>query len=85
MVPVPPSSGKVVEAGRRTGTSLPSVTFSLVARSDDGRLHGVVVASRILAAGALVPGATAEVGAIATQAGGCTAGPGGRESVSRRR
>ncbi|GIJ23873.1 DUF1028 domain-containing protein [Micromonospora lutea] len=44
------------------------MTFSLVARSDDGRLHGVVVASRFLAAGALVPGAAAEVGAIATQA-----------------
>jgi uncharacterized Ntn-hydrolase superfamily protein len=44
------------------------VTFSLVARSDDGRLHGVVVASRFLAAGALVPAAEAEVGALATQA-----------------
>ncbi|GIJ11620.1 DUF1028 domain-containing protein [Micromonospora andamanensis] len=44
------------------------MTFSLVARSDDGRLHGIVVASRFLAAGALVPGAAAEVGAIATQA-----------------
>ncbi|MBQ1026141.1 DUF1028 domain-containing protein [Micromonospora sp. C95] len=44
------------------------MTFSLVARSDDGRLHGVVVASRFLAAGALVPGAAADVGAIATQA-----------------
>ncbi|MFI7576576.1 DUF1028 domain-containing protein [Micromonospora sp. NPDC049497] len=44
------------------------MTFSLVARSDDGRLHGVVVASRFLAAGALVPAAEAEVGAIATQA-----------------
>ncbi|ABP55355.1 DUF1028 domain-containing protein [Salinispora tropica] len=44
------------------------MTFSLVARSADGRLHGVVVASRFLAAGALVPAAEAEVGAIATQA-----------------
>ncbi|MEU4645552.1 DUF1028 domain-containing protein [Micromonospora sp. NPDC023814] len=44
------------------------MTFSLVARSDDGRLHGVVVASRFLAAGALVPVAEAEVGALATQA-----------------
>ncbi|MFG3714752.1 DUF1028 domain-containing protein [Micromonospora sp. NPDC047730] len=44
------------------------MTFSLVARSDDGRLHGVVVASRFLAAGALVPAAEAEVGALATQA-----------------
>ncbi|WP_018216077.1 DUF1028 domain-containing protein [Salinispora vitiensis] len=43
------------------------MTFSLVARSADGRLHGVVVASRFLAAGALVPAAEAEVGAIATQ------------------
>ncbi|MGN9775907.1 DUF1028 domain-containing protein [Micromonospora sp. H33] len=44
------------------------MTFSLVARSDDGRLHGVVVASKFLAAGALVPAAEAEVGALATQA-----------------
>ncbi|WP_018223571.1 DUF1028 domain-containing protein [Salinispora pacifica] len=44
------------------------MTFSLVARSADGKLHGVVVASRFLAAGALVPAAEAEVGAIATQA-----------------
>ncbi|MEW2378459.1 DUF1028 domain-containing protein [Micromonospora sp. NPDC047812] len=44
------------------------MTFSLVARSDDGRRHGVVVASRFLAAGALVPAAEAEVGALATQA-----------------
>lgn len=44
------------------------MTFSLVARSDDGRLHGVVVASRFLAAGALVPAAAADVGALATQA-----------------
>ncbi|MCN0179983.1 DUF1028 domain-containing protein [Salinispora arenicola] len=52
--------------GRRA--TLRFVTFSLVARSADGRLHGVVVASRFLAAGALVPAAEAEVGAIATQA-----------------
>ncbi|WP_433528861.1 DUF1028 domain-containing protein [Micromonospora sp. CA-263727] len=44
------------------------MTFSLVARSDDGRMHGVVVASRFLAAGALVPAAEADIGAIATQA-----------------
>ncbi len=44
------------------------MTFSLVARSDDGRLHGVVVASRFLAAGALVPAAEADIGALATQA-----------------
>ncbi|MEU9507856.1 DUF1028 domain-containing protein [Micromonospora sp. NPDC048170] len=44
------------------------MTFSLVARSDDGRHHGVVVASRFLAAGALVPAAEAEIGALATQA-----------------
>ncbi|WP_249037747.1 DUF1028 domain-containing protein, partial [Micromonospora noduli] len=43
------------------------MTFSLVARSADGRLHGVAVASKFLAAGALVP-AAAEVGALATQA-----------------
>jgi uncharacterized Ntn-hydrolase superfamily protein len=44
------------------------VTFSIVARSADGRLHGVAVASKFLAAGALVPAAEAEVGAVATQA-----------------
>lgn len=44
------------------------MTFSIVARSDDGRFHGVAVASKFLAAGALVPGAEAEVGALATQA-----------------
>ncbi|MFJ6151658.1 DUF1028 domain-containing protein [Micromonospora profundi] len=44
------------------------MTFSLVARSADGRLHGVVVASKFLAAGALVPAAEAEIGALATQA-----------------
>ncbi|MFF5056170.1 DUF1028 domain-containing protein [Micromonospora sp. NPDC000663] len=44
------------------------MTFSLVARSTDGRLHGVVVASKFLAAGALVPAAAAEVGALAAQA-----------------
>ncbi|WP_407664856.1 DUF1028 domain-containing protein, partial [Micromonospora tarensis] len=32
------------------------------------RLHGVVVASKFLAAGALVPAAAAQVGALATQA-----------------
>ncbi|WFF05977.1 DUF1028 domain-containing protein [Micromonospora sp. WMMD1076] len=44
------------------------MTFSLVARSADGRLYGVAVASRFLAAGALVPAAEALVGAVATQA-----------------
>ncbi|GAA4715497.1 DUF1028 domain-containing protein [Phytohabitans rumicis] len=44
------------------------MTFSIVARSTDGRLHGVAVASKFLAAGAIVPAAEAEVGALATQA-----------------
>jgi uncharacterized Ntn-hydrolase superfamily protein len=44
------------------------VTFSIVARSGDGRLHGVAVASKFLAVGAVVPAAEAEVGALATQA-----------------
>ncbi|MFG2058998.1 DUF1028 domain-containing protein [Micromonospora sp. NPDC048930] len=44
------------------------MTFSIVARSADGLLHGVAVASKFLAAGALVPAAEAEVGALATQA-----------------
>ncbi len=51
-----------------TSANLADVTFSLVARSADGHLHGVAVASRFLAAGALVPAAEAQVGAIATQA-----------------
>jgi uncharacterized Ntn-hydrolase superfamily protein len=44
------------------------VTFSIVARSADGRTHGVAVASKFLAVGAVVPAAEAEVGALATQA-----------------
>lgn len=44
------------------------MTFSIVARSDDGRLHGVAVASKFLAAGSVVPGAEADAGALATQA-----------------
>jgi uncharacterized Ntn-hydrolase superfamily protein len=44
------------------------VTFSIVARSDDGRLHGVAVASKFLAVGSVVPAAEADVGALATQA-----------------
>ncbi|MFC0504819.1 DUF1028 domain-containing protein [Micromonospora costi] len=44
------------------------MTFSIVARSDDGRLHGVAVASKFLAAAAVVPAAEADVGALATQA-----------------
>ncbi|MDW5328053.1 DUF1028 domain-containing protein [Plantactinospora sp. KLBMP9567] len=44
------------------------MTFSIVVRSDDGRLHGVAVASKFLGVGALVPAAEAEVGALATQA-----------------
>ncbi|MEV1286181.1 DUF1028 domain-containing protein [Micromonospora sp. NPDC049679] len=44
------------------------MTFSIVARSADGRLHGVAVASKFLAAGAYVPAAEADMGALATQA-----------------
>jgi len=44
------------------------VTFSIVARSGDGRLHGIAVASKFLAAGSVVPAAEADVGALATQA-----------------
>ncbi len=43
------------------------MTFSIVARSADGRAHGVAVASKFLSVGAAVPAAQAEVGAIATQ------------------
>lgn len=44
------------------------MTFSIVARSDDGQSWGVAVASKFLAVGNAVPAAFAEVGAIATQA-----------------
>jgi uncharacterized Ntn-hydrolase superfamily protein len=43
------------------------MTFSIVARSADGSSHGVAVASKFLAVGAIVPAAEAAVGAIATQ------------------
>jgi uncharacterized Ntn-hydrolase superfamily protein len=43
------------------------MTFSIVARSADGRAHGVAVASKFLAVGSAVPAAEAEVGALATQ------------------
>jgi len=44
------------------------MTFSIVARSPDGKSLGVAVASKFLAVGAAVPAATADVGALATQA-----------------
>jgi uncharacterized Ntn-hydrolase superfamily protein len=44
------------------------VTFSLVACDRDKRQWGVVVASKFLAAGAIVPWGQAEAGAVATQA-----------------
>ncbi len=44
------------------------MTFSIVARSADGRSWGVAVASKFLAAGSAVPAAVAGIGAIATQA-----------------
>lgn len=43
------------------------MTFSIVARSDDGESWGVAVASKFLAVGSAVPAAAAGVGAIATQ------------------
>jgi uncharacterized Ntn-hydrolase superfamily protein len=44
------------------------MTFSIVARSDDGESWGVAVASKFLAVGSAVPAAAAGIGAIATQA-----------------
>ena len=44
------------------------MTFSIVARSDDGDSWGVAVASKFLAVGSAVPAAIADIGAIATQA-----------------
>lgn len=43
------------------------MTYSIVARSGDGSCLGVAVASKFLAAGAVVPAAEAGVGAVATQ------------------
>ncbi len=47
---------------------MPVMTFSIVARSDDGESWGVAVASKFLAVGSAVPAAVAGIGAIATQA-----------------
>jgi uncharacterized Ntn-hydrolase superfamily protein len=44
------------------------MTFSIVARSEDGESWGVAVASKFLAVGSPVPAAIAGIGAIATQA-----------------
>jgi uncharacterized Ntn-hydrolase superfamily protein len=44
------------------------MTFSIVARSEDGQSWGVAVASKFLAVGSAVPAARAGAGAIATQA-----------------
>jgi uncharacterized Ntn-hydrolase superfamily protein len=44
------------------------MTFSIVARSDDGLSWGVAVASKFLGVGSVVPTAVASVGAVATQA-----------------
>jgi uncharacterized Ntn-hydrolase superfamily protein len=44
------------------------VTFSIAARSEDGKTCGVAVASKFLAVGSAVPAARAGVGAVATQA-----------------
>ncbi|MEY3733280.1 MAG: hypothetical protein RL347_639, partial [Actinomycetota bacterium] len=43
------------------------MTFSIVARSAQGDRWGVAVASKFLAAGAVVPGVRPPLGAIATQ------------------
>jgi uncharacterized Ntn-hydrolase superfamily protein len=44
------------------------VTFSLVARDEDGRTFGAATASKYLAVGATVPAVAAGVGALVTQA-----------------
>ena len=46
------------------------MTFSIVARAADGGAVGVAVASKFLGVGAVVPGAEADVGAVATQSYG---------------
>lgn len=47
--------------------TLPLMTFSIVARSDDGSSWGVAVASKFLAVGSAVSAARVDVGAVATQ------------------
>lgn len=44
------------------------MTFSIVARSEDGESWGVAVASKFFSVGSVVPAAAAGVGAVATQA-----------------
>ena len=44
------------------------MTFSIVARSEDGLSWGVAAASHVLAVGSPVPAAVAGIGAVATQA-----------------
>ena len=49
-------------------TNVAVMTFSIVARSEDGASWGVAVASKFLGVGSAVPAAVASIGAIATQA-----------------
>jgi uncharacterized Ntn-hydrolase superfamily protein len=59
------------------------VTFSLVACDREAGQWGVVVASKFLAVGAVVPWAKADVGAVATQAfANLTYGPGGLDLLA---
>jgi uncharacterized Ntn-hydrolase superfamily protein len=59
------------------------VTFSLVACDRDAGQWGVVVASKFLAVGAVVPWARADVGALATQAfANLTYGPAGLDLLA---
>jgi uncharacterized Ntn-hydrolase superfamily protein len=66
MDPSPPMWPAFGRASRRSGYRL-AMTFSIVARSADGTTLGVAVASKFLGAGAAVPAALADVGAVATQ------------------
>ncbi len=59
------------------------MTFSLVACDREAGQWGVVVASKFLAVGAVVPWAKADVGAVATQAfANLTYGPGGLDLLA---
>ena len=58
----------------------PCATFSIVATDPETKEHGVAVASKVLAVGAVVPWAKAGVGAVATQSyANPTFGPKGLE------
>jgi len=75
------SKGEVLGDGRTVPENV--ATFSFVAHDPQSGISGVVVASKFLAVGSVVPWAEAGVGAIATQAFcNTTYGPGGLTALA---